>query len=63
MSMKDRQCDTEPLYDDPFVSHHQIPLAFEHMLEILISSNVINANKEVHEAEWVKLFINWRVRL
>jgi hypothetical protein len=59
--MKDGWSDIKTLYDDSFVAHHKISLAFENMLKVLVCCYIIRPDKKIHELEAFKLFIDWRI--
>jgi hypothetical protein len=41
MVTKDGGCDAKTLYKNPSIAHHEIPLAFENVLEILVGRYVV----------------------
>lgn len=61
MKMEDGWCYAEALYLDTFVTHEDVPLALDDMLKILVSCNVVWADKKIHEVEWLELWVAWGV--
>ena len=58
MEMKNGRCDTESLYLNAFVVHKDVPLTLDYMFEVLVSCNIVRANKLIYKLQWLELHVD-----